>query len=112
MELDIMAGDVEREVAAQKLEILDRRYRAFNAFVTKPRAEAEREWAKVKREIEIFNLNYPSSQITEETTTKSRENKQADAADKAFGLGINKKIPIREATKEERLEQLVRDLEP
>jgi hypothetical protein len=111
MQLDMLAGDVEREVAAQKTELLDRRYRAFNAFLTKPKAEAERGWTEIKRDIDIFNLTYPSNEISVDTAKKSLKAKKADAADKAYGLGVNKKIPIRDMLQEERIRQLITDAE-
>jgi hypothetical protein len=109
MELDIMAGEVEREVAAQKTELLDRRYRAILAFEKNPSKENETKWNAVERDMDIYNLVYPSNAITSDTKTKSMDAKRRDAVDKAYGLSVNKDIPIREATQEERLEQYLRD---
>ena len=109
MELDMMAGEVEREVAAQKTELLDRRYRAILAFEKNPSKENEDKWNAVERDMDIYNLVYPSNAITLETKTKSIDAKRRDATDKAYGLTVNKDIPIREATQEERLEQFLRD---
>ena len=109
MELDMMAGEVEREVAAQKTELLDRRYRAILAFEKNPSKENETKWNAVERDMDIYNLVYPSNAITSDTKTKSMDAKRRDAVDKAYGLSVNKDIPIREATQEERLEQYLRD---
>jgi len=59
--------------------------------------------------MDIYNLVYPSNAITSDTKTKSMDAKRRDAVDKAYGLSVNKDIPIREATQEERLEQYLRD---
>lgn len=109
MQLDMLAGDVEREVGAQKTELLDRRYRAILAFEKNPSAENKKKLDMVERDMEIYSFNYPSNAISEDAKLKSFEAKAADALDKQYGLGVNPKIPIREATQEERIEQLVRD---
>ena len=109
MELDLMAGAVERDVAAQKTELLDQRYRAILAFEKNPSKENETKWNAVERDMDIYNLVYPSNAITKDTKSKSLDAKRRDAVDKAYGLSVNKDIPIREATQEERLEQFLRD---
>jgi hypothetical protein len=109
MQLDMLAGDVEREVATQKTELLDRRYRAVLDFEKNPSEANKLKLAEVERDMDIFTLNYPSSEITLETTEKSRKAKEQDAGDKAYGIGFDNKSPIREATQKERIEQLLRD---
>jgi hypothetical protein len=109
MQLDMLAGDVEREVATQKTELLDRRYRATLNFEKNPSEANKLKLAEVERDMDIFTLNYPSSEITLETTEKSRKAKEQDAGDKAYGIGFDNKSPIREATQKERIEQLLRD---
>jgi hypothetical protein len=109
MELDMMAGEVEREVGEQKTKLLDRRYRAILAFEKNPSAENKKKLDEVERDMEVYSFNYPSNAISEDAKLKSFQAKAADALDKEYGLGVNPKIPIREATQEERIEQLVRD---
>jgi hypothetical protein len=109
MQLDMRAIDVEREVAEQGAELLARRYRAVLDFERKPSEENKRKLAEVERDMDIFTLNYPSSEITLDAKEKSRKAKEQDATDKAYGIGFDKKSPIREATQKERLEQLLRD---
>jgi hypothetical protein len=109
MELDMMAGEVEREVGEQKTKLLDRRYRAILAFEKNPSTENKKKLDEVERDMEVYSFNYPSNAISEDAKLKSFQAKAADALDKEYGLGVNPKIPIREATQEERIEQLVRD---
>jgi hypothetical protein len=105
MELDIMAGEVEREVAAQKTELLDRRYRAILKYDANPTPENELALQKVEFDINVYDENYPSNSISKDTKLKSFRAKEQDASDKAYGLGVNPKIPIRDVLYEERIQQ-------
>ena len=106
MQLDIAAGKIEDEVAAEKTKLLDRRYRAILDFEANPSKENEREWNRAERAIDIYNLNYPSNAISVETKRKSLRAKRREAADKAYGLGYDKDIPIRMPLVEERVERM------
>ena len=106
MQIDIMAGDIEREVAKEKTTLLDERYRAILDFEKDPSKENERKWNAVERAMDIYNLTYPSNAITPETKTKSLDAKKREAADRAYGLGYDTDIPIREVLREERVRQL------
>jgi hypothetical protein len=107
MELDVMAGEVEREVAAQKTELLDRRYRATLKYDANPTPENALELQKVEFDINVYDENYPSNSISEDTKLKSFKAKEQDASDKAYGLGVNPKIPVRDVLYEERIQQLL-----
>lgn len=106
MQLDIAAGKIEDEVAAEQIKLLDRRYRAILDFEANPSKENEREWNRAERAIDIYNLNYPSNTISAETKAKSLKAKRREAADKAYGLGYDPDIPVRMPLVEERAEQL------
>jgi hypothetical protein len=106
MQIDIMAGDIEREVAAEKTSLLDERYRAILDFEKDPSKENERKWNAVERAMDIYNLKYPSNTITSETKSKSLDAKKREAADRAYGLGYDTDIPVREVLQEERVRQL------
>lgn len=105
MELDIMAGEVEREVATQKTELLDRRYRATLKYDADPSPENELALQQVEYDINVYDENYPSNSISKDTKLKSFRAKEQDASDKAYGLGVNPKIPIRDVLYEERIQQ-------
>jgi hypothetical protein len=105
MQLDIAAGDIERAVAEERTNLLDRRYRAVLETINNPSKEAERELAKVEREMEIYSLNYPSNAISEDAKKKSFKAKSVEADEKMYGMGLNEKIPVREPLAEERAER-------
>lgn len=109
MQLDIAAGDIEREVAQERTDLLDKRYRAILNMVTDPSEDTERELAKVEREIQIYGLNYPSNAIDEDAKQQSFEQKQQEAAERMYGLGFNPKIPVRLPMVEERMERMVEE---
>jgi hypothetical protein len=109
MQLDIRAGEIEREVAQERTDLLDRRYRAILNMATDPSEDAERELAKVEREIQIYGLNYPSNAIDEDAKQQSFEQKQQEAAERMYGLGYNPKIPVRQPMAEERMERMLED---
>lgn len=109
MQLDIAAGKIEDKVAAEQTKLLDKRYRAVLDFYRNPSDETEREWAKVERAIKIYNLNYPSNAISEETKEKSFQSKSDEAAELSGGLGYNPKIPVRLPLAEERAAQIGRE---
>jgi hypothetical protein len=106
MQLDIAAGKIEDEIAAEKTKLLDRRYRAIIDFEADPSKENEREYNRAERNIDIYNLNYPSNAITGETKRKSLRAKLKEAEGKAYGLEFDPNIPIRMPLAEERAEQL------
>lgn len=106
MQLDIAAGKIEDEIAAEKTKLLDRRYRAILDFEANPSKENEREWNRAERNIDIYNLIYPSNAITADTKSKSLKAKRQEATDKAYGLGYDKDIPIRLPLVEERAYQM------
>jgi len=80
MQLDIRAGEIEREIAGEQTALLDQRYRAVLSLVNDPSEEAERSLRGVERAIEIYNLNYPSNAITQDTKERSFEQKAREAA--------------------------------
>jgi hypothetical protein len=96
MQMDIRAGEIEKEVADEKTKLLDQRYRAVLARANNPNEDTERELRAAERAIDIYNLNYPSNAITSDTKQKSFEQKQEEAAGKMYGLGVNPKIPVRQ----------------
>ena len=106
MQMDIKAGDIEKEIAGEQTKLLDQRYRAILDFNRDPTPENEKAWKKVERDISIYNLNYPSNEITEDDKEKSFQNKADLAAERAGGLGYNPKIPIRQTEAEERAARL------
>jgi len=105
MQLDIAAGDIERAVAEERTKLLDRRYRAVLETINNPSDDAERELAKVERDMEIYSLNYPSNAISEDAKKKSFKAKSVEADEKMYGMGFNEKIPVREPLAEERTER-------
>jgi hypothetical protein len=107
MQMDIMAGDIEKEIAAEQTKLLDQRYRAILDFERNPTPETERTRKKIERDITIYNLNYPSNEITEEDKEKSFQSKADSAAERAGGLGYNPKIPIRQVEAEERAARMI-----
>jgi len=109
MQLDIRAGEIEREVAQERTDLLDKRYRAILNMATDPSEDAERELAKVERDIQIYGLNYPSNAIDEDTKLRSFEQKQQEAAERMYGLGYNPKIPVRQPMAEERMERMLEE---
>jgi hypothetical protein len=109
MQLDIAAGDIEREVSQERTDLLDKRYRAILNMVTDPSEDTERELAKVERDIQIYGLNYPSNAIDEDAKQQSFEQKQQEAAERMYGLGYNPKIPVRLPMVEERMERMVEE---
>jgi hypothetical protein len=95
MQMDIRAGEIEREIAGEKTQLLDQRYRAILDLTADPSEEAERNLRAVERDIDIYNMNYPSNAIDADTKRRSFEQKQLDAAERSYGLGVNTKIPVR-----------------
>ena len=106
MQMDIKASDIEKEISAEQTKLLDRRYRAILDFNKDPTPENEKAWKTVERDISIYNLNYPSNEITEDDKEKSFQNKINEAAERAGGLGYNPKIPVRQIEAEERAARL------
>jgi hypothetical protein len=109
MQLDIKASEIEKAVSEERTKLLDQRYRAVLDIVNNPTESADRELAKVERDIEIYNLNYPSNAIDEDVKEKSFQSKSADAAEKMYGLGINEKIPVRQSLAEERMDRFMEE---
>lgn len=109
MQLDIKAGEIEQEVASEKTKLLDRRYRAVLDTATDTTGKAEQALREVERAIQIYNLNYPSNAISEDTKERSFQQKQQEAAEKMYGLGVNPNIPVRQPLMEERAGQMVRE---
>jgi hypothetical protein len=109
MQLDIKASEIEKAVSEERTKLLDQRYRAVLDIVNNPTESADRELAKVERDIEIYNLNYPSNAIDADAKEKSFQSKSADAAEKMYGLGINEKIPVRQSLAEERMDRFMEE---
>lgn len=109
MQLDIKAGEIEEEVGKQATELLDQRYRAVLEFNKKPTDENLKNWKRVERDITVYNLNYPSNIITEEDKDKSFQSKSKVAGERAYGLGFNPKIPVRQPLAEQRANEMLRD---
>lgn len=107
LQLDIKAGKIEDEIAAEQTKLLDKRYRAILDFNTDPTPENLNKWQAVERDIGIYNLNYPSNAISEDTKEKSFKNKLDQAAELGGGLGYNRKIPVRQAEAEARAAKLL-----
>jgi hypothetical protein len=107
MQMDIMAGDIEKEIAAEQTNLLDRRYRAILDFERNPTPENEMARKEIERDITIYNLNYPSNEITEEDKEKSFQSKADSAAERAGGQGYNPKIPIRQTEAEQRAARML-----
>jgi len=105
MQLDIAAGEIERSISEERTKLLDQRYRAVLNTINNPGEEAERELAKVERDMEIYSLNYPSNAITEDAKKKSFKAKSVEADEKMYGMGMDEKIPVREPLAEERTER-------
>jgi len=106
MQLDIAATEIEKGVSAEQTKLLDQRYRAVIDFYQNPTEENNRKWGEVERAIDIYNLNYPSNAISEETKNKSFQSKSNEAAERAGGLGYNPKIPVRQPLAEQRAAEL------
>jgi hypothetical protein len=107
MQLSIRAGEIEREITSAKTKLFDRRYRAVRAAdQANPTKEQIRALREVERDIQIYNLNYPSNAISDEAMQQSYEEKARDAAERMYGLGVNAKIPIRQSMADQRAEEL------
>lgn len=106
MQLDIKAGDIEKEIEGEKTKLLDQRYRAILDYSGNPTPEVAKELRKIERDIDVYNLNYPSNAITADTKEKSFKSKAREAAEKAYGLGYNPKIPVRLPLAQERAAEL------
>lgn len=106
MQLDIKATDIEKGIAAEATQLLGQRYRAARAYYLNPTPETAKEFQEVERAIKIYNLNYPSNEITEEDKQKSYASKSADAVQREGGLGYNPKIPVRQSEAERRAAEL------
>lgn len=109
MQLDIKAGEIEEEVGKQATELLDQRYRAVLEFNKKPTDENLKNWKRVERDIKIYNMNYPSNNITEKDMDKSFQSKSEVAGERAYGLGFNPKIPVRQPLAEQRANEMLKD---
>lgn len=109
MQLDIKGVELEEEVGKQATELLDQRYRAVLEFNKKPTDENLKNWKRVERDITVYNLNYPSNIITEEDKDKSFQSKSKVAGERAYGLGFNPKIPVRQPLAEQRANEMLRD---
>jgi len=107
MQLDIQAGDIEREVAQERTDLLNKRYRAILDTVNNPSEDGDRQLRAIERDIDIYNLNYPSNAITKDTKEQSFKQKAEEAGERMYGLGINPKIPIRQPLVEERAEEFM-----
>jgi hypothetical protein len=107
MQLSVRAGEIEREIASAKTDLFDRRYRAVRAAdQANPTKEQIRALREVERDIQIYNLNYPSNAISDEAMQRSYEEKAREAAERMYGLGVNAKIPIRQSMADQRAEEL------
>lgn len=106
MQLDIRAGEIEREIADERTNLLDQRYRAILATSTDTTGEAEKALREVERAIQVYNLNYPSNAIDEDTKERSFQQKAQEAAERMYGLGADSNIPIRQPLVEERVTEL------
>ena len=109
MQLDIKAGEIEEEVGKQATDLLDQRYRAVLEFNKKPTDENLKNWKRVERDIKIYNMNYPSNNITEKDMAKSFQSKSEVAGERAYGLGFNPKIPVRQPLAEQRANEMLKD---
>ena len=109
MQLDIKAGEIEEEVGKQATELLDQRYRAVLEFNKKPTDENLKNWKRVERDITVYNLNYPSNEITDKDKDKSFQSKSKVAGERAYGLGFNPKIPVRQPLAEQRANEMLKD---
>jgi hypothetical protein len=109
MQLDIKAGEIEEEVGKQATELLDQRYRAVLEFNKKPTDENLKNWKRVERDIKIYNMNYPSNNITEKDMAKSFQSKSEVAGERAYGLGFNPKIPVRQPLAEQRANEMLKE---
>lgn len=108
MQLSIRAGEIEREITSAKTKLFDRRYRAARAAdQANPTKEQIRALRDVERDIQIYNLNYPSNAISGEAMQRSYEEKASEAGERMYGLGINPKIPIRQSMVDERTEEFL-----
>jgi hypothetical protein len=102
MQLSIKEGEIEEEVGKQATDLLDQRYRAVLEFNKKPTDENLKDWKRVERDITVYNMNYPSNTITDEDKDKSFQSKSKMAGERAYGLGYNPRIPVRQPLAEQR----------
>ena len=102
MQMDIEAIKIEKTVAAERTDLLNKRYRALVEFSSDPNMETQKALQAAERDIKIYNLNYPSNAITEKAKVQSAQNKAAEARSRAGALGYNPKIPVRQAQAERR----------
>jgi hypothetical protein len=102
MQLSIKEGEIEEEVGKQATDLLDQRYRAVLEFNKKPTDENLKNWKRVERDITVYNMNYPSNTITDEDKDKSFQSKSKMAGERAYGLGYNPRIPVRQPLAEQR----------
>ena len=109
MQMDIRAGELEREIADEKTVLLDKRYRAILKLGEDPTEEAQRDLRTIERDIEVYNLNYPSNAITNDTKKRSFKQKQLEAAEKMYGLGLDSNIPVRQPMVERRAQEFVEE---
>jgi len=105
MQLSIAAGDIEREVAAERTDLLNKRYRAVLDITRDPSEENFAALTDIDRSIQIYNLNYPSNAITADTMQRSFQEKAREAAERSGGMGINERIPVRMPLVQERLRE-------
>lgn len=108
MQLNIKAGEIEEEVGKQATDLLDQRYRAVLEFNKKPTDENLKGWKRVERDITVYNMNYPSNTITDEDKDKSFQSKSKMAGERAYGLGYNPKIPVRQPLAEQRANEMLK----
>jgi len=109
MQLSIKEGDIEKEIGKQATDLLDQRYRAVLEFNKKPTDENLKNWKRVERDIKIYNMNYPSNNITEKDMAKSFQSKSEVAGERAYGLGFNPKIPVRQPLAEQRANEMLKE---
>ena len=109
MQLSIRAGEIETEVAGERTDLLNQRYQAILGIVNNPSEEANRSLGEVERNIQVYNLNYPSNAIDDDTKQRSFEQKQLEAAQRMYGLGVDTNIPVRLPLVQERLNEMSRD---
>jgi hypothetical protein len=109
MQLSIKAGEIETEVAEARTALLNQRYQAVRSLIANPGEEADRSLAEADYAIQIYNLNYPSNAIDEDTKKRSFEQKQREAEERMYGLGMDTKIPVRLPLVEERLDEMFQE---
>ena len=105
MQVDIQAGEIEDVISAEKAELMDQRYRASLALERNPTEETIRALSEVERAIDVYNLNYPSNSIGGEGLSRSFEQREEEAREREYGLGVDENIPVRQPLAERRLRE-------